>query len=153
MQDPRATLRQARDLISPGGVLIVAVPNAGGLQARAFGPKWLHLDVPRHLYHFTRSSLENLLRREKFTPVREWHREFEYDLLGWSQSALNFGPTAPNLFFDLLTGRKPAIGRIQWISTWIAGCVLTGFAILLIPLGTLARLGGTIIVAARPGPE
>ena len=127
MLDPRATLREARALLAPDGVIIIAVPDAGGLQARIFGSKWLHLDVPRHLYHFNRSSLGNLLQREGFSTIREWHQEFEYDLLGWSQSALNYGPTAPNLFFDLLTGRKPDVGPIEKIFTWVAGSVLTGF--------------------------
>lgn len=149
MPDPRATLQEARSLLSPDGIVIIAVPDAGGLQARIFGPKWLHLDVPRHLYHFTRRSLDKLLRHEGFAPLRRWHQEFEYDLLGWSQSALNFGPTAPNLFFDLLTGRTPAVGRLQRISTWVVGSALTGFAIVLVPLGTLAKRGGTIIVVAR----
>jgi len=94
LTDPRATLGEIRGLLSPKGVLIIAVPNAGGLQARAFGAKWFHLDVPRHLYHFTRPSLANLLRSEGFIPFREWHQEFEYDLLGWSQSALNSGARA-----------------------------------------------------------
>jgi SAM-dependent methyltransferase len=150
MEDPRATLREARSLLSPGGALIIAVPDAGGLQARVFGPKWLHFDVPRHLYHFTRFSLESLLRSEGFASVREWHQEFEYDLLGWSQSALNLGETAPNLFFEMLTGRKPEISSWQRISTWVAGCILTGLAIPLVPLGMIAKRGGTMIVAARP---
>src|SRR5271170_4366891 len=85
LPDPRATLGEIRGLLSSNGVLIIAVPNAGGLQARAFRAKWFHLDVPRHLYHFTRSSLANLLQSEGFIPFREWHQEFEYDLLGWSQ--------------------------------------------------------------------
>ena len=82
--------------------------------------------------------------------VREWHQEFEYDLLGWSQSALNYGPMAPNLFFDLLTGRKPEIGPLGKFFTWAAGCALTGLAIILVPVGTILKRGGTLIVAARP---
>lgn len=150
MPDLRATLQEARSLLSPQGLLIVAVPDAGGIQARVFGSNWLHLDVPRHLYHFTRNSLKHLLRSERFAPIGEWHQEFEYDLLGWSQSALNLGPAPPNVFFDLLTGRKPAIGPWRRISTWAAGCVLTGLALFLVPLGTVAKRGGTMIVAARP---
>jgi hypothetical protein len=130
--------------------LIVAVPDAGGLQAKVFGAKWLHLDVPRHLYHFTRSSLASQLQAEGSAPMREWHQEFEYDLLGWSQSALNSGPTPPNLFFDLLRGRKPAVTTLQRIATWVAGSILTGLAIFMAPLGTLAKRGGTLIIAARP---
>jgi len=82
--------------------------------------------------------------------VREWHQEFVYDLLGWSQSALNYGPTAPNLFFDLLTGRHPEIGALGKFFTWTAGCALTGLAIFLVPVGTILKRGGTLIVAARP---
>jgi SAM-dependent methyltransferase len=148
--DPRATLCEARTLLAPDGVIIIAVPDAGGLQAGVFGSKWLHLDVPRHIYHFNRSSLRNLLQLEGFATVREWRQEFEYDLLGWSQSALNYGPTAPNLFFDLLTGRKPDVGPIEKIFTWVAGSILTGFSILLVPAGTILKRGGTLIVAARP---
>lgn len=151
MPDPRATLREAHCLLSPSGVLIVAVPDAGGLQASLFGANWLHLDVPRHLCHFTRDSLTGLLRSEKFIPIREWHQELEYDLLGWSQSALNWGPAPPNLFFDLLRGRKPAVGRLRLATTWLAGSLLTALALFLVPLGTLARRGGTLLIAARPG--
>lgn len=150
MPDPRATLREARNVLAPDGILVIAVPDAGGFQALVFGAKWLHLDVPRHLYHFNRPSLGDLLRREGFAMVREWHQEFEYDLLGWSQSALNYGPMAPNLFFDLLTGRKPEIGPLGKFFTWAAGCALTGLAIILVPVGTILKRGGTLIVAARP---
>jgi len=149
MRDPRVTLQESRNLLTPNGVLLVAVPDAGGLQARVFGSKWLHLDVPRHLYHFTRRSLENLLRVEGFAPVHEWHQEFEYDLLGWVQSALNFGTSPPNLFFDLLTGRKPSVSTVQRILILTAGCLLMGLAISPVALGTITRRGGTIIVAAR----
>jgi len=151
LPDPRATLGEIRGLLSSNGVLIVAVPNVGGLQARAFGAKWFHLDVPRHLYHFTRSSLANLLQSEGFTPFREWHQEFEYDLLGWSQSALNLAPGPPNLFFDLLRGFKPPIGKLASVVAWLAGSFLTALTIFLVPVGTLTRRGGTLIIAARRG--
>jgi len=151
MQDPRAILRAARDMLSPSGVLIVAVPDAGGLQASLFGAHWFHLDIPRHVCHFTRDSLANLLRLEKFIPIREWHQEFEYDLFGWTQSALNWGPEPPNVFFDLLRGREPLVSRSRLAATWLAGCLLTALAVFLVPLGTLARRGGTLIMAVRPG--
>ena len=149
LTDPRATLGEIRGLLSPKGVLIIAVPNAGGLQARTFGAKWFHLDVPRHLYHFTRSSLANLLRSEGFIPFREWHQEFEYDLLGWSQSALSLAPGPPNLFFDLLRGFKPPVGKLASAAAWISGSLATVLSIFLVPVGTLTRAGGTLIVASR----
>jgi SAM-dependent methyltransferase len=147
----RATLEDIRRLLSANGVLIIAVPNAGGLQAGIFGSQWFHLDVPRHLYHFTRSSLVNLLQSEGFLPSREWHQEFEYDLLGWSQSALNLlAPGRPNLFFDLLRGFQPPIGKLASAAAWLSGALLMALTILLVPVGTLIRRGGTLIISARP---
>ena len=49
LREPVRALRHAATLAAPGGVLVVAVPNAASLQARTFGDRWLHLDVPRHL--------------------------------------------------------------------------------------------------------
>jgi len=99
VRDPSAILRDCKKILKPGGVLLIAVPDAGGLEARTFGARWFHLDVPRHLFHFTRKSLASVLRAAGFAGLRSWHQEFEYDLLGWSQSALNAMGFPPNLFF------------------------------------------------------
>lgn len=49
-------------------------PTAGGLQARCFGRKWFHLDVPRHLFHFTKDSLTRLLTKHELV-IESWrHR-------------------------------------------------------------------------------
>lgn len=150
MPDPRATLHHCRNSLRPEGILLVAVPDAASLQARAFGAQWFHLDVPRHLYHFTRRSLAKLLRATGFIAVRAWHQEFEYDLLGWSQSALNALGFPPNLLFRALTGRAADAGKLSLAFNWIYGAGFSALALPLVPLGSLLRRGGTLIVAARP---
>jgi SAM-dependent methyltransferase len=63
LPDPGATLdRIARDLLAPGGLLVVAVPDAQSWQARVFGDDWLALDLPRHLTHIPHSALHARLR-------------------------------------------------------------------------------------------
>jgi len=148
--DPRATLEACRTALSPEGNLLVAVPDAEGLQARAFGSRWFHLDVPRHLHHFTSRSLTKLLCATGFSPVREWHQEFEYDLLGWSQSALNALRMPPNLFFRALTGHAARAQRLSLVFSWIYGVGFSALALPLVPFGSLLRRGGTLILAARP---
>jgi SAM-dependent methyltransferase len=149
MRDPRALIAELAELLSPTGVLIVAVPDAGGMQAGAFGRHWFHLDVPRHLHHFTRTSLTRLLHSCGLDTVKEWNQEFEYDLLGWSQSALNAIMKPQNLFFDLLRGRKPQAGRLRSLTAWAGGLLLTAAVVPLVPLGTVLRKGGTQIIAAK----
>lgn len=60
--DPLETLRHARRLVRPGGVVLVSVPNFGSWQRRVFGGRWFQLDLPRHLQHLDRGSIATLAR-------------------------------------------------------------------------------------------
>jgi SAM-dependent methyltransferase len=59
--DPAEVLREIARVLKPGGQLLIGVPNAGGWLARAWGPFWFDLDVPRHLWHFTAPDLHRLV--------------------------------------------------------------------------------------------
>lgn len=56
--DPVLALANARDLLAPGGVMSVEVPNNACEGARRMGPAWRWLDAPRHLNFFTPQSLQ-----------------------------------------------------------------------------------------------
>ena len=61
MPDPVDALRRARGLLAPGGQVVIGVPNFGALMRRLAGSSWDGLELPRHLHHFTRSSLTRVL--------------------------------------------------------------------------------------------
>jgi SAM-dependent methyltransferase len=149
MRDIPAMLGQTSELLKPGGKLIVAVPDCGGLQARIFGPKWLHLDVPRHLYHFNNASLEYCLTSAGFSVERQWHQEFEYDLLGLSQSALNYLMPYPNVFFDSFTGKRSSRSKIVTATSFVLGTLLTVLALPAVFVGSLLKRGGSLIAVAK----
>jgi SAM-dependent methyltransferase len=149
MRDPRRTLETIRSLLAEDGVVLIAVPDNGGWQARLFGTRWFHLDVPRHLFHFEQRSLETLLRSAGFQCIRRWRQEFEYDLMGWVQSALNAVCATPNVFFDLARGRATRAGWAERAGNWIGGAVLSAIALPLVVAGAIAFRGGTLIVAAQ----
>jgi SAM-dependent methyltransferase len=154
MRDPQAVISQARKLLAPDGFLFIAVPDFEGLQSKTFKARWLHLDVPRHLYHFTGPSLDEMLRRTEFAPVARWHQELEYDVMGWSQSALNAILSTPNIFFDLLNRKRVRASLPDKILSWVSGVAFSFAALPLVWLGSLARRGGTLLVAARTsGPK
>jgi SAM-dependent methyltransferase len=61
--EPIAALEKARDLLAPGGRIIVDVPNWASWQRSAFGNRWVMLDLPRHLQHFSPRALERSARK------------------------------------------------------------------------------------------
>ena len=151
LSDPLTTLKAIRSRLSPTGILLIAVPDIDGIQAKMFGRKWFHLDVPRHLYHYSKTSLSALLQATGFCPVQQWHQEFEYDLIGWLQSTLNCLLPTPNVFFNLLMGRSLGCGPAETVTNCAGGALLTGLAVPLVAMGTLINRGATLIVAAHPG--
>ena len=58
---PKQVLLYAEKLLRPGGILAASVPNWGGIEQRLFRERWIAVDAPRHLYHFTISTLSALL--------------------------------------------------------------------------------------------
>lgn len=52
--------RSLHKLLKEKGVLIVAVPNPTSYDARHYGAWWAAYDVPRHLWHFSPSVMQQL---------------------------------------------------------------------------------------------
>ena len=146
IKEIKSTLLLIEKRLAPQGHLIIAVPNAGGLQARLFGPRWLHLDVPRHLYHFDPGALRFALEDAGFIVCGSKYHETEYDLIGWSQSTMNYLNHTPNIFFDVLTGKGK--GHSTWTKTsnLILGSILTLIFAAALPVETLTGRSGTVVM-------
>ena len=81
LPDPLAALMRASDSLRPEGMLIVSVPNYASAQARLGGDHWLHLDIPRHIYHFSPDPLSRLVERAGFRVERIGHFYPEMEIL------------------------------------------------------------------------
>jgi hypothetical protein len=66
--DPVGALRHSAALLRPGGRLYVAVPDWASWQRRAFGSRWFHLELPRHLQHFHSGALTRAVREASLQP-------------------------------------------------------------------------------------
>lgn len=61
VHDLRTRAQRLQQLLLPGGLLVVAVPNPMSTDAYHYKQYWAAWDVPRHLYHFPPSMLRNFI--------------------------------------------------------------------------------------------
>ena len=69
LHNPVSALRNSFGWLKPGGWMAFSVPDAGSWQFRVFRDAWFALQLPTHLYHFTRSTLREILRNCGFVNV------------------------------------------------------------------------------------
>ncbi|MBI4423983.1 MAG: class I SAM-dependent methyltransferase [Elusimicrobia bacterium] len=126
LADPEGYLREVRRVLKHDGVAFLAFPNGDGLEFRVFGPRWFHLDPPRHLYQFSPATMARLLEKAGLRLESVDPHSWEYNPFGFYQSALNAVSTEMNFVYKLLKGvRMPrlTLGARAWNLT--AAAVLT----------------------------
>lgn len=112
VSDPVSYLAKAKMLLKPGGLLFVEYPRYGCLESRIFGARWFHLDMPRHLVHFTDMGIEKMLSRVGYTIITQsgiW--AFDYAPWGLVRNVLLFPIGVVLAWVLFLSGESP-IGLI-----------------------------------------
>jgi predicted SAM-dependent methyltransferase len=75
---------QIKKLLKPTGYLFIAVPNYTCYEEKVYKEFWAAYDVPRHLYHFSPTSITQLLLKHGLQ-LREikpmWYDSFYVSLL------------------------------------------------------------------------
>lgn len=155
MPEPLKTLLDCSALLKPGGVLMVSVPNLESWQARVTGDAWFHLDVPRHLFHFSARSLSETLRRIGLVVRRRRFVSFEHDPFGWEQSLLNLLGFPQNLLTSSLMGmNRRAILSPSGLAMVLVGGVLLIPSLALALVSWVAGSGAIVeLMAVKPSPE
>lgn len=57
----RQQLEIIKNIIKPGGLFIIALPNYKSFDGQYYKSNWAGYDVPRHLYHFEEKTVQGLL--------------------------------------------------------------------------------------------
>ena len=79
-----AYIQQLEKLLTPQGKIFIAVPNYTSKDAAIYKEYWAAYDVPRHLYHFSPASMEQLLKtyQLKITSIKPmWYDSFYVSML------------------------------------------------------------------------
>ncbi len=77
-------LNQLKRICKPGGIIVIAVPNYKSYDAKYYREFWAAYDVPRHLWHFSATSIRKIFAEKniellKIKPM--WFDSFYVSLL------------------------------------------------------------------------
>lgn len=151
LDEPVDALRETARILRPGGLIMVAMPNAGSWQARVFGPAWFGRDLPRHLTHVPARTLLHTLDDVGLVVERVSHLRAGQAVFGWLHGLVGLLPGSPHLYDAI---RRPGAQERQQSRGRQALAIAA--ALLLLPLAVLvasaeaaARSGGMVYVEAR----
>jgi len=128
-------VRRMLEMLAPDGLLIIEVPNAGGMGAWIFRNAWSGLELPRHLSHFSPESLTQAIELAGGKILWCWHQakpRYYLRSLGY------FFRDRGWYRLERFTKWRPFYGALKLILEMI------------LPLLCLARCGEVIRVGAVP---
>lgn len=147
---PRQALAEAAARLVEGGIIVIAVPNWDSVQARVFGSRWLHLDLPRHLSHLTAGSLTAALLAEGLEPIEVSYRRGGQVVFGWLHGFVGWLPGHPDLYQAI---RRPSARAVDGpVPRWlvlVSAVFLGPLAVVAAGLEVMGRRGGTVCVVGR----
>jgi len=106
MADPLQALRQVHRLLSPGKLALVRVPVARCFAWDHYGPYWVQLDAPRHLFLHTPSSMAILAKKAGFRIVSTVFDSDAFQFWGSEQYQMGIALRDPRSFAE---GRNPSL--------------------------------------------
>ena len=102
LTDLHGTLAWFKSKLNLNGALIIAVPNYTSYDARHYKEFWAAYDVPRHLSHFSQTTMIDLVQKSGFKFVESLPMKFDS-------------------FYVSMLSEKYQTGRINYIKAFLTG--------------------------------
>ena len=77
IQNPDNLWRELHRILNDTGVAIIAVPNSISYDAQKYQEHWAAYDVPRHLWHFTPSTIMRWGEKHGFLLEKQYRMPFD----------------------------------------------------------------------------
>ncbi|MEK7499341.1 MAG: methyltransferase domain-containing protein, partial [Patescibacteria group bacterium] len=151
MGSPIKVLTEIRRILKDNGIVKIAVPNFDSWERKLTNENWFHLDIPRHVYHFSTATMRAILEKNGFTITNIMYAAPEYDFYSFCQSLLNTLPFSEKyLLYKKLQGQAKSssvlvLNILYQVPFFI---VFSLFSLLVVPLCWIFKQSGTIEVTA-----
>ncbi len=97
------------DTLKEKGVLVLEVPNFYSWQSRIGGKHWLHLDIHRHLNHYSIKYLSDFVKKLNGQILKKEFLSFHHGIIGMLQSLMSLFGYKNSLIVDLKFNRSSKI--------------------------------------------
>ena len=156
LEDPRSALEYVFKLLKPGGFIVLAVPDFSSWQSKWFGRHWFHLDLPRHLHHFTAQWLSDQLSKAgKVVEVKSL-ATIEQSLYGFVQSTQNrfLSWILPaNKLYSLMKRRAGVKDNVQFLLLMAFAALLFPFACVEYVLSSVMNKNAAVVIVIEKNRE
>lgn len=95
-------IKELKRLLKPTGIILIAVPNFNSFDAKHYGTFWAAFDVPRHLWHFSKTAIQKLFAKEDLQLEKILPMKFD-------------------AFYVALLSEKYKTGKMNFISAFFTG--------------------------------
>jgi 2-polyprenyl-3-methyl-5-hydroxy-6-metoxy-1,4-benzoquinol methylase len=149
---PQETIRRCGQLLNPGGLLVVEVPNFNSWTCPWTLPYWLGFDPSRHMTFFTQSALTSLLERNGFDVRRTRTFSLEYSPFFSAQSILDRMTGEDQFFYRWLqvpSFSAKALMHVVLFCFLVPPCLLINLALFWTGRGEVLR----VIARKKSGPK
>jgi len=102
--DVEHQVAELKRLLKPSGIIIIAVPNFKSYDANHYKEFWAAYDVPRHLWHFSKTAIEKLFDKQ-------------------NMNLEDIKPMWFDSFYVSLLSEKYKFGKMNFISGFFIGLI------------------------------
>jgi 2-polyprenyl-3-methyl-5-hydroxy-6-metoxy-1,4-benzoquinol methylase len=106
IENQNEILNQFHQKLKNKGILIIAVPNPDSFDAKHYGKFWAAYDVPRHIFHFTKTGMKNLFKSKS----ENWHLK-------------KIRPLLLDSFYISMLSEKYKKSSLFWLKGFIFGAI------------------------------
>lgn len=95
-------ITELKRILKPDGIIIIAVPNFNSYDAKYYGKHWAAYDVPRHLWHFSKTAIKKLFAAQGIELIKILPMKFDS-------------------FYVSLLSEKYKSGKVNFIKGFLVG--------------------------------
>ncbi|MCK5825256.1 MAG: class I SAM-dependent methyltransferase [Ichthyobacteriaceae bacterium] len=106
--DVMETVAHLKRIAKPGGLIIIALPNYKSYDAKYYKQYWGAFDVPRHLFHFSKKTIEIILSKNNLNLTKVhpmWFDSFYVSMISEKNKTGKMNPIKA-VFIGLISNIK-----------------------------------------------